>query len=109
MPSSTLTILLGFLLPWTWDISLRHSSKVQLLFLTLDEGYLLTATPPDLERGIAPLGPPAPVQPPLLVLNKVSPQKKLFNQSPTYLEKGKYPVPAYSSHPVSLRGGGKKT
>ena len=42
------------------------SSKVQLLFLTLDEGYLLTATPPDLECGIAPLGPPAPVQPPLL-------------------------------------------
>ena len=36
------------------------SSKVQLLFLTLDEGYLLTAPPPDLERGIAPLGPPVP-------------------------------------------------
>ena len=33
---------------------------------TLDEGYLLTATPPDLECGIAPLGPPAPMQPPLL-------------------------------------------
>ena len=42
------------------------SSKVQLLLLTLDEGYLLTATPPDLERGIASLGPPAPVQPLLL-------------------------------------------
>ena len=42
------------------------SSKVQLLLLTLDEGYLLTATPPDLERGLAPLGPPAPTQPPLL-------------------------------------------
>ena len=42
------------------------SSKVQLLLLTLDEGYLLTATPPDLERGIAPLGPPTPTQPPLL-------------------------------------------
>ena len=40
-------------------------SKAQLLLLTLDEGYLLTATPPDLEHGIAPLGPPAPVQPPL--------------------------------------------
>ena len=34
--------------------------------LTLDMGYLLTATPPDLEHGVAPLGPPAPVQPPLL-------------------------------------------
>ena len=39
------------------------SSKVQLLLLTLDEGYLLTATPPDFERGVAPLGPPVPVQP----------------------------------------------
>ena len=35
------------------------SSKVQPLLLTLDKGYLLTAAPPDLERGIAPLGPPA--------------------------------------------------
>ena len=42
------------------------SSKVQPLLLTLDEGYLLTAAPPDLERGVAPLGPPAPAQPPLL-------------------------------------------
>ena len=37
------------------------SSKAQPLLLTLDEGYLLTAVPPDLERGIAPLGPPVPV------------------------------------------------
>ena len=42
------------------------SSKAQPLLLTLDEGYLLTATLPDLQCGIAPLGPPAPVQPPLL-------------------------------------------
>ena len=34
--------------------------------LTLDEGYLLTATPPDLEHGVAPLGPSAPMQPWLL-------------------------------------------
>ena len=39
------------------------SSKAQLLLLTLDEGYLLTATPPDLECGVAPLGPPVPMQP----------------------------------------------
>ena len=39
------------------------SSKAQPLPLTLDEGYLLTATPHHLERGIAPLGPPAPTQP----------------------------------------------
>ena len=31
--------------------------------LTLEEGYLLTATLPDLQRGIAPLGPPAPLGP----------------------------------------------
>ena len=42
------------------------SSKVQLLLLTLDEGYPLTTTPPNLECGVAPLGPPVPTQPPLL-------------------------------------------
>ena len=42
------------------------SSKAQPLLLTLDEGYLLTAFPPDLEGGIAPLGPTAPAQPQLL-------------------------------------------
>ena len=40
-------------------------SKAQPLLLTLDEGYLLTAVPLDLEHGIAPLGPPAPTQSPL--------------------------------------------
>ena len=38
------------------------------LFYTLDYGYLLTATPPDLERGVAPLGPPVPAQ--LLLLGR---------------------------------------
>ena len=42
------------------------SSKAQPLLLTLDEGYLLTAALPDLQHGIAPLGPPAPAQPHLL-------------------------------------------
>ena len=41
-------------------------SKAQPLLLTLDEGYLLRAAPSDLERGVAPLDPPAPAQPPLL-------------------------------------------
>ena len=36
-------------------------SKVQPLLLTLDE-----VAPPDLERGVAPLSPPAPSQPSLL-------------------------------------------
>ena len=44
------------------------SSQAQLLLLTLDEGYLLTAAIPDLQCGTAPLDPPAPAQPPLLGL-----------------------------------------
>ena len=48
-------------------VSLHSCSiKAQSLLLILDEGYLLTATPPDLEHGVAPLGPLAPTQPPLL-------------------------------------------
>ena len=42
------------------------SSKAQPLLLTLNEGYLLTTALPDLQSGIAPLGPPAPAQPGLL-------------------------------------------
>ena len=52
------------------------SSKVQPLLLTLDEGYLLTAAPPDLEGGVAPLGPPLPVQPPLLGCGVVPPGRR---------------------------------
>ena len=43
------------------DALLQHLPSY-LFSLTLDEGYLLTAALPDLERGIAPLGPPAPAQ-----------------------------------------------
>ena len=42
------------------------SSKTQPLLLTLDDRYLLTTALPDLQRGIAPLGPPVPEQPWLL-------------------------------------------
>ena len=56
--------------PW---VSLHgRSSNVQLLLLTLDEGYLLKAAPPDLERGVAPLSPPVPAQP-LLLGGEVAP------------------------------------
>ena len=41
------------------------SSKVQPLLHTLEKVYLLTATTPDLERAVAPLVPPVPMQPPL--------------------------------------------
>ena len=58
--------LLGFLLLGR-GVSLHGcSSKVQPLLLTLEEGYLLTATLPDLQYEIAPLGPPVPAQPWLL-------------------------------------------
>ena len=40
--------------------------EAQPLLLTLDEEYLLMVAPPDLELGVTPLGPPAPVQPLLL-------------------------------------------
>ena len=45
-------------------VSLHNSSsKAQLLLLTLDKGYLLTASLPDLECGVDPLGPPAATAP----------------------------------------------
>ena len=55
-----------------------HSSKAQPLLLTLDEGYLLNASLPDLQRGIAPLGPPVPAQPPLLGHGVTPPSRHLW-------------------------------
>ena len=70
LPSDALSQHLASYLGFSYlgrGISLHGcSSKEQPLLLTLDEGYLLTATPPDLEHGVAPLSPPAPVKPPLL-------------------------------------------
>ena len=70
LPSDTLLQHLPSYLGFSYlgrGVSLHgSSSKVQPLLLTLNEGYLLTATPPDLEHEIAPLGPPVPMQPPLL-------------------------------------------
>ena len=59
---------LGFFYLGGWVSLHGCSSKAQPLLLTLDDGYLLTTTVPDLQRGIAPLGPPVPAQPPLLGL-----------------------------------------
>ena len=70
LPSDALLQHLGSYLGFYYlgsGVSLHGcSSQAQPLLLTLDEGYLLTATPPDLQRGVAPLGPPAPAQPLLL-------------------------------------------
>ena len=43
-----------------------NTYRLTWVSLTLGMGYLLTAALPDLQRGIAPLGPPAPAQPGLL-------------------------------------------
>ena len=55
----SLTLGVGYLFT---AVPAKHSP----LLLTLDEGYLLTAVLPDLQRGIASLGPPASMQPGLL-------------------------------------------
>ena len=64
--SQRLPSYLGFSSLECWVSFHGCSSKAQLLLLTLDEGYLLMVTPPDLEGGVAPLGSPAPAQLPLL-------------------------------------------
>ena len=53
MPSYKTYSLTWVSLTSAWGISSQ-------LLLTLDEGYLLTAAPPDLECGVAPLSPPVP-------------------------------------------------
>ena len=65
-PLATPTVLLVFLLPWTWGISSRLFQQSAAAAPYLGRGVSLTAAPSDLERGIAPLGPPEPAQPPLL-------------------------------------------
>ena len=57
------------------------SSKAQPLLLTLDKGYLLTAALPDLQRGIASLGPPVPAQPWLLRRGVGPPGRHLWPQT----------------------------
>ena len=64
--SQHLLSYLGFSYPGRGVALHGCSCKAQLLLLTLDEGCLLMAVPPDLERGVAPLCPPEPAQLPLL-------------------------------------------
>ena len=78
------------------------SSKVQLLLLTLDEGYVLTATLPDLQCGIASLGPPVPTQPPLLGCG--------VRGGGQQCQAATAPGAAERSYPTSeVRGGGQRT
>ena len=55
--SQHLLSYLGFSYPRRGVSLYGCSSKAQPLLLTLDEGYLLTTALPDLQPGIAPLGP----------------------------------------------------
>ena len=63
MPSCNTYSYLGFCYLGHWVSFHGCSSKAQPLLLTLDEGYLLTTALPDLQCGIAPLGPPVHAQP----------------------------------------------
>ena len=54
LDQSTLS-LRGFLLPWRWGISSGFLQQSAAAAPYLDDWYLRTATPPDLERGRAPL------------------------------------------------------
>ena len=65
-PLATPTILLGFLLPWTWGISLQLLQQSAAPAPYLGRGVSLHHGPSWPWHGIAPLGPPAPAQPPLL-------------------------------------------
>ena len=56
-----------------WGISSWLLEQSSTTALTLDEGYLLTSALLDLHRGMAPLGPPAPAQSPLLGLGVAPP------------------------------------
>ena len=62
-PLTTPTVLLGFLLPWAWGISswLLQQSTASAPYL--GQGVSLLTALPDLQHGIAPLG---PCKPPLL-------------------------------------------
>ena len=49
-----------------WGISSELLQQSAASAPYLERGKLLITTPHDLERGVAPLGPPVPAQPPLL-------------------------------------------
>ena len=54
-PLATPIVLLGFLLPWTWSVSSWLLQQSTAAAPYLGWGYLLTAAPPDLKHGVAPL------------------------------------------------------
>ena len=71
----------GYLLPWAWGISSRLLQQSAAAAPYLDEGNLLTAALPDLQHEMAPLGPPAPAQPPLLERGVALPGRRPWPQT----------------------------
>ena len=63
-PLATPTVLLGFLLPWTWGISSQLLQQSAAATPCLGWGVSPHRRPSDFERGVAPLGPSVPAQPP---------------------------------------------
>ena len=76
MPLATPTILLRFLLPRTWGISSGLLQQSAATAPYLGRGVSPHITHPDLECGVAPLGPPEPAQS-LLLGHWVPPQEAL--------------------------------
>ena len=70
----SLTLGIGYLF-------MAAPAKALPLLLTLDKGYLLTAALPDLQIGIASLGPPVPAQPWLLGRGVGPPGRHLWPQT----------------------------
>ena len=66
MPSCATYCLTWVSLTLTWGISSRLLQQSAAPAPYLELGYLLMAALPELEGGVAPLGPPAPAQPLLL-------------------------------------------
>ena len=107
LPSDALLQLLPSYLGFSYlghGVSLHGcSSKAQPLLLTLNEVYLLTTTLPDLQHGIATLGPPESVQPRLLGCGVGPPGCRLW---PRAWERGVVPlgmlsVPVAAAAPLS--------
>ena len=66
MPSCNTYHLTWVFLPWAWGISSRLLQQSTAAAPYLGRGVSPYRCVPNLQPGIAPLGPPAPAQPPLL-------------------------------------------
>ena len=79
-PLVTPTILLGFLLSWSWGISSRLLQQSTAAAPHLGWRVSPPTTLPDFRREMAPLGPPAPTQP-LFLGRGAAPPGRLWPQA----------------------------